>query len=46
MCACNNSQAIPIRRVVHRLDKNAFVIITDSNEVFGEGFKYIGDSLN
>lgn len=46
MCACNNSQVIPIRRQVHQLDKNAFIIITDSNEVFGEGFKPIENSLN
>ena len=38
MCACNNSQVIPIRR---EIDKGAFIIITDSNEVFGEGFKPI-----
>ena len=41
MCACNNSQVIPIRREVHEIDKGAFIIITDSNEVFGEGFKPI-----
>lgn len=46
MCACNNSQVVPIRRVVHETDKDAFIIITDSNEVFGEGFKPITDSLN
>ena len=41
MCACNNSQVIPIRWEVHEIDKGAFIIITDSNEVFGEGFKPI-----
>lgn len=46
MCACNNSQVVPIRREVHETDKDAFIIITDSNEVFGEGFKPITDSLN
>lgn len=43
MCACNNSQVVPIRRVIHEIDKQAFLIITDSNEVFGEGFKPMGD---
>ncbi|MDR0925605.1 MAG: YitT family protein [Hungatella sp.] len=42
MCACNNSQVVPIRRAIHETDKEAFLIITDSNEVYGEGFKAIG----
>lgn len=46
MCACNNSQVVPIRRAVHEADSQSFIIITDSNEVFGEGFKAITDSLN
>jgi uncharacterized membrane-anchored protein YitT (DUF2179 family) len=45
MCACNNSQVVPIRRAVHATDKEAFLIITDSNEVYGEGFKAIGGQL-
>lgn len=45
MCACNNSQVVPIRRVLHETDKEAFLIITDSNEVYGEGFKAIGGQL-
>lgn len=43
MCACNNSQVVPIRRAIHEIDPQAFLIITDSNEVFGEGFKPIAD---
>ncbi len=46
MCACNNQQAIPIRRVVHDIDVNAFLIIVESNEVYGEGFKDIVESFN
>lgn len=45
MCACNNSQVVPIRRAIHEIDKDAFLIITDSNEVYGEGFKAIGGQL-
>ncbi|ADL03922.1 YitT family protein [Lacrimispora saccharolytica] len=45
MCACNNSQVVPIRRAIHEIDKEAFIIITDSNEVYGEGFKAIGGQL-
>lgn len=41
MCACNNSQVVSIRRAIHETDKEAFLIITDSNEVYGEGFKPI-----
>ena len=41
LCAHAHSQVIPIRREVHEIDKGAFIIITDSNEVFGEGFKPI-----
>lgn len=42
MCACNNKQVVPIRRAIHEVDSGAFLIITDSNEVYGEGFKEIG----
>jgi uncharacterized membrane-anchored protein YitT (DUF2179 family) len=45
-CACSNSQVVPIRKVLHEIDKDAFMVITDSNEVFGEGFKPITDSLS
>ncbi|MDK2965856.1 MULTISPECIES: YitT family protein [Lacrimispora] len=41
MCACNNAQVVSIRRAIHETDKDAFLIITDSNEVYGEGFKPI-----
>ena len=43
MCACNNSQVVPIKRAIHEVDKQAFLIITDSNEVYGEGFKGLGE---
>lgn len=45
MCACNNSQVVPIRHAIHETDKDAFLIITDSNEVYGEGFKAMGGQL-
>lgn len=45
MCACYNSQVVPIRKALHEVDPSAFMIITDSNEVFGEGFKRIDESL-
>ncbi len=39
MCACNNKQMFIIRSAVKEIDKKAFVIILESNEVLGEGFK-------
>lgn len=39
MCACNNKQMYGIRSVVKEIDANAFIIIMESNEVLGEGFK-------
>lgn len=39
MCACNNKQMYNIRKVVKEIDPNAFIIIMESNEVLGEGFK-------
>lgn len=39
MCACNNKQMFVIRNVVRQIDAKAFIIIMESNEVLGEGFK-------
>ena len=39
MCACSNKQMFAIRAAVKEADPNAFIIILDSNEVVGEGFK-------
>ncbi len=39
LCACNNKQMYPIRQAVKDLDPRAFIIILESNEVLGEGFK-------
>lgn len=39
MCACNNKQMYRIRNVIKEIDPNAFIIIMESNEVVGEGFK-------
>lgn len=45
MCACNNSQVVPIKKVLHELDPSAFMVIADSNEVIGEGFKKIEEAF-
>ena len=39
MCACNNKQMYTIKKMVRRIDPQAFTIIMESNEVVGEGFK-------
>jgi len=46
MCACNNRQVVAIRKAVHEIDKNVFLIITESNEVFGQGFKPMDETLS
>ena len=43
----NRQQLMPIQRIIHEIDPNAFVIITDVNQVIGEGFTfYFDDSGN
>lgn len=39
MCACNNKQMYTIRKMVKQVDPKAFIVIMESNEVVGEGFK-------
>lgn len=39
LCACNNKQMFQITKAVKQLDPEAFMIIWESNEVHGEGFK-------
>ena len=39
MCACNNKHMYTIKKMVHKIDPQAFTIIMESNEVVGEGFK-------
>lgn len=38
LCACNKSQAFKVRAAAHEVDKDAFVMITETSEVYGEGF--------
>lgn len=39
MCACNNKQMYGIRRLVKEIDPKSFLVIMESNDVVGEGFK-------
>lgn len=38
-CVASRNEVIEIRKIVNEIDKNAFIIITNVREVFGEGFK-------
>lgn len=44
LCACNKSQAFKVRSAVYEVDADAFVMITEASEVYGEGFME-GESL-
>lgn len=39
LCVCGNKQVVPIRKVVKETDAAAFMIVSESKEVFGEGFQ-------
>ncbi|MDD3139261.1 MAG: YitT family protein [Lachnospiraceae bacterium] len=45
MCACNNKQMNYVRKAVKEVDKQAFLVIMESNEVLGQGFKHINSSV-
>lgn len=38
LCACSKSQAYSITSMAHETDPGAFVMVTETSEVFGEGF--------
>lgn len=38
LCACSKSQAYMVRRVAQEIDSSSFVMVTETHEVFGEGF--------
>lgn len=44
MCASNNKEMYAIRKCAHEVDPKAFVIIVESNDVIGEGFRLPGDT--
>ena len=39
LCVASRGEVWEIRKIVKEIDKNAFVVITNAREVFGEGFK-------
>ena len=38
LCACSNVQAHSVLKAVHEIDPNAFVMMTETSQVHGEGF--------
>ena len=43
LCVIKRSQIVELKHLVRAIDDHAFVIVSDSREVFGNGFSYIGD---
>lgn len=41
LCVIKQRQIVELKQLVKELDENAFVIVSDSREVFGKGFSYI-----
>jgi uncharacterized membrane-anchored protein YitT (DUF2179 family) len=39
MVVVDNSEVIPLKHIVQRIDPNAFVIISKTFEILGEGFQ-------
>ncbi len=42
LCAVAQSEVSRLKRLVHRIDPTAFVIVTPADEVLGEGFTRLG----
>ncbi len=40
-CAVGKKQVVELTDIVSRIDKNAFMIVTDAREVMGEGFREV-----
>lgn len=45
LCACSKSEIYKVQNAAHEIDPDAFVMITEANEVFGEGFKNHGQTV-
>lgn len=41
MCACNNKEMYIVQQTVKRIDPDSFMIVLESNEVHGEGFRML-----
>jgi len=43
LCVIKRNQIVELRKLVREIDGNAFMIVSDSREVFGKGFTHIAD---
>lgn len=43
LCVIKQQQIVDLKRLVEAVDEKSFMIVSDSREVFGKGFAYIGD---
>lgn len=43
LCVIKQQQIVELKKLVEAIDEKAFMIVSDSREVFGKGFAYIGD---
>ncbi len=41
LCSIRKSQFYKLKRIIYSVDPNAFIMVTETTEVFGEGFKDI-----
>lgn len=41
MCVVNRAQVTKVKKIVYEIDENAFVMVTTTHEVLGEGFKRV-----
>ena len=41
LTVCKRMEAVKIKSKIHEADPQAFVIITDSNEIIGKGFRTV-----
>ena len=39
LCVASRNEVIKIRQIIYKEDPNAFIIISNAREVFGQGFK-------
>ena len=39
LCACSKAEAYKVRAAAYAVDPDCFVMISETNEVFGEGFR-------
>ena len=48
MCACNSKEMFQVRKSVKDADPDSFIVVVESHEVHGEGFKMtnIGEAEN